>query len=102
MVADLYLDSASATPLLPEARDAVVAALERFGDPLSIHEPGRRARSLLDTAREQVAGAIGAQPDEIVFTSGGTESIALAIWGGVRAIRELGRASCRERVLDHV
>jgi cysteine desulfurase len=90
MVADLYLDSASATPLLPEARDAVVAALERFGDPLSIHEPGRRARSLLDAAREQVAGAIGAQPDEIVFTSGGTESIALAIWGGVRAVRELG------------
>jgi cysteine desulfurase len=90
MVADLYLDSASATPLLPEARDAVVAALERYGDPLAIHEQGRAARTLLDQAREQVAGAIGAQPDEIVFTSGGTESIALAIWGGVRAVRELG------------
>jgi cysteine desulfurase len=90
MVADLYLDSASATPLLPEARDAVVAALDLYGDPLHIHGPGRAARALLDDAREQVAGAIGAQPDEIVFTSGGTESIALAIWGGVRAIRELG------------
>jgi cysteine desulfurase len=90
MVADLYLDSASATPLLPEARDAVVAALERYGDPLAIHEQGRAARTLLDQAREQVAGAIGAQPDEIVFTSGGTESIALALWGGVRAVRELG------------
>lgn len=90
MVADLYLDSASAAPLLPEARDAVVAALESFGDPLSIHAPGRAARSLLDDGREQVATAIGAQPDEIVFTSGGTESIALAIWGGVRAVRELG------------
>ncbi len=90
MVADLYLDSASATPLLPEARDAVVAALESYGDPLSIHAPGRAARSLLDDGREQVATAIGAQPDEIVFTSGGTESIALAIWGGVRAVRELG------------
>ena len=90
MVADLYLDSASATPLLPEAREAVVAALERYGDPLSINRPGRVARALLDEAREQVAGAIGAQADEIVFTSGGTESIALAIWGGVRAIRELG------------
>jgi cysteine desulfurase len=90
MVADLYLDTASATPLLTEARDAVIAALDRYGDPLSIHGPGRDARSLLDGSREQVASAIGAQPDEIVFTSGGTESIALAIWGGVRAVRELG------------
>jgi cysteine desulfurase len=90
MVADLYLDAASATPLLPEARDAVIAALDVSGDPLSIHTPGRAARALLDGAREQVAEAIGAQSDEIVFTSGGTESIALAIWGGVRAVRELG------------
>jgi cysteine desulfurase len=90
MVADLYLDPASATPLLPEARDAVIAALDLYGDPLHIHTQGRAARALLDGAREQVASAIGAQPDEIVFTSGGTESIALAIWGGVRAVRELG------------
>jgi len=90
MVADLYLDPASATPLLPEARAAVIAALDLYGDPLHIHTQGRAARALLDGAREQVAGAIGAQPDEIVFTSGGTESIALAIWGGVRAVRELG------------
>ena len=90
MVADLYLDSASATPLLPEARDAVLTALDVYGDPLSIHTTGRAARALLDGAREQVAAAMGAQPDEIVFTSGGTESIALAIWGGVRAVRELG------------
>jgi cysteine desulfurase len=90
MVADVYLDTASATPLLPEAREAVVASLELYGDPLHIHGPGRTARSLLDEGREQVGRAIGAQPDEIVFTSGGTESIALAIWGGVRAVRELG------------
>jgi cysteine desulfurase len=90
MVADLYLDAASATPLLPEARAAVVAALDVYGDPLHIHGPGRKARALLEDAREIVAGAIGAQPDEIVFTSGGTESIALGIWGGVRAVRELG------------
>jgi cysteine desulfurase len=90
MVADLYLDTASATPLLPESREAVVASLELYGDPLHIHGPGRTARSLLDEGREQVGRAIGAQPDEIVFTSGGTESIALAIWGGARAVRELG------------
>ncbi len=90
MTTDLYLDAASATPLVPAAREAIVAALDTFGDPLNIHAPGRDARRLIDDARGVIAGAIGAQPDEIVFTSGGTESVALAIWGGVRAVRELG------------
>ena len=90
MSRDIYLDAASATPLLPAARDAMVAALDAFGDPLNIHGPGRQARHLIDDARSVVAEAIHAQPDELVFTSGGTESVALAIWGGVRAIRELG------------
>jgi cysteine desulfurase len=90
MAPDVYLDSASATPLLPEARDAILAALDRFGDPLLIHRPGREARALLDEARESVAAAIGAQPDEVVFTSGGTESVALAIRGTVGASRGEG------------
>lgn len=90
MTADIYLDGASATPMLPEARAAFVEALDTFGDPLHIHAPGRVARTLLDESRETVAASLGAQPDEIVFTSGGTESVALAIWGGVRAVRELG------------
>jgi cysteine desulfurase len=90
MTTDIYLDGASAMPLLPAAREAYVAALDTFGDPLTIHAPGRQARRLLDGARETIAGAIGAQPDEIVFTSGGTESVSLGVGGGVRAIRELG------------
>jgi cysteine desulfurase len=90
MTADVYLDNASATPLLPAARDAMISALDRFGDPLNLHANGREARRSLDAGRAVVAGAIGAQPDEIVFTSGGTESVALGIWGGVRAVRELG------------
>jgi cysteine desulfurase len=90
MTGDIYLDHASATPLHPEAREAFLAALDLFGDPLNIHEPGRAARRLIDDARATVSAAIGAQPDELVFTSGGTESVALAIWGGVRALRELG------------
>ena len=90
MTADIYLDHASATPLRLEARDAFLAALDLFGDPLNIHGPGRSARRLIDDARATVADAIGAQSDELVFTSGGTESVALAIWGGVRAMRELG------------
>ena len=89
-MSDLYLDSASATPLSAAARNAMMATLDVFGDPLHIHAPGREARRILDDSRETVASALGAQPDELVFTSGGTESVALGIWGGVRAVRELG------------
>ena len=87
---DLYLDSASAMPLSAAARDAMLSSLDVFGDPLHIHGPGRQARGILDESRNTVATALGAQPDEIVFTSGGTESVALGIWGAVRAVRELG------------
>ena len=89
-MADIYLDAASASPLLPVAREAVMEALDAYGDPLNIHAQGRAARRILDDARDVIAGGIGAQADEIVFTSGGTESVALGIWGGVRAQRELG------------
>jgi cysteine desulfurase len=85
-----YLDHASATPLDERAREAMLTALDAFGDPLRMHGDGIAARRLLDDARETVAGAIGAQADEIVFTSGGTEAVALAIWGGVRPVREIG------------
>ena len=68
-MADIYLDSASAMPLSPAARDAMLASLDVFGDPLHIHGPGREARRILDTSRSTVAEAIGAQPDELVFTS---------------------------------
>jgi cysteine desulfurase len=87
---DLYLDTASAMPLSSAAREAMLASLDVFGDPLLIHAPGREARHILDESRDTVASALDAQPDEIVFTSGGTESVALGIWGGVRAVRELG------------
>lgn len=90
MTAEIYLDTAAASAVLPEARAALIEAIDVFGDPLSIHGPGRAARAALDDARATVASAISASPDEIVFTSGGTESVALAIWGGVRAQRELG------------
>jgi cysteine desulfurase len=90
MEADVYLDSAAAMPLRPEARAAVVDALAASGDPLAIHGAARQARAILDDARATVGAGIGAQSDEIVFTSGGTESVTLAIWGAVRAMREIG------------
>jgi cysteine desulfurase len=90
MTTPTYLDHASATPLSEPAREALVSALDAFGDPMRLHGNGLAARHLLDDARAQIAEALTAQPDEIVFTSGGTESVALAIWGGVRPVREIG------------
>ena len=90
LATETYLDHASATPLSDAARRAFVDALDAFGDPLRLHANGLAARRLLDDSRARIAEALGAQPDEIVFTSGGTESVALAIWGGARPIREIG------------
>jgi cysteine desulfurase len=90
MAPDLFLDAASGVPLLPEAREAVLGALDRFGDPLLIHRPGRDAKALLEEARQAVASSISAQPDEIVFTSGGTESVSLGIRGATVAARGAG------------
>ena len=81
-----------------DAKRAFVEALEAFGDPLRLHANGRAARRVLDDARATIASALGAQPDEIVFTSGGTESVALAIWGGVRPVREIGTRIVTTRV----
>jgi len=78
-MAFLVLDGS--VPLAPAARQAIVASLDDIGDPLWITSPGRTARALLEDARARVADVIGAHPDEIVFTSGATESIALAIEG---------------------
>jgi cysteine desulfurase len=72
----------------PEAIAAVRAALEVFGNPSSVHAAGRAARDLLDTARAQVAAALGARTSEVVFTSGATESAALAIRGVLGASRD--------------
>jgi cysteine desulfurase len=90
MNAETYFDHASGTPMSEAARRALLRALEAYGDPLRLHAPGREARRLLEDARAELADALGAQADEIVFTSGGTESVALGIWGGVRTLRETG------------
>lgn len=77
----IYLDHSAITPVRPAAMAAVRAALEVFGNPSSVHAAGRAARGVLDDARAAVAAAIGAKPAELVFTSGATESAALAIRG---------------------
>lgn len=69
-----YLDYNASAPLRPEARAAVVAALDAAGNPSSVHAEGRAARAIVETAREHVAALVGARPTDVVFTSGATES----------------------------
>lgn len=74
-----YLDWNATAPLLPEARAAIERALEVHGNPSSVHAEGRRARAIVETAREQVATLVGARPSEVVFTSGATEACATVL-----------------------
>ena len=76
-----YLDHASTTPMVPAAVEAMAAVRERVGNPSSLHGSGRAARTVLEDAREVIAGCLGAQPYEVIFTSGGTESDNLAVKG---------------------
>lgn len=78
----IYLDHNATTPLLPEVVDAMLPYLrEHFGNPSSGHPYGRRAHAAVARAREQVAALLGVDPDELLFTSGGTEANNLAIRG---------------------
>jgi cysteine desulfurase len=78
----VYLDYNATTPVEPELLDAMLPYFSaEFGNAASIHTPGQRARAAVETAREQVAALIGSRPQEIVFTSGGTESDNHAIFG---------------------
>jgi len=74
-----YLDWNATAPLRPLARAAVVAALDEFGNPSSVHREGRAARGLVELARQQVAALVGAAPRDVVFTSGATEANMLAL-----------------------
>ena len=80
----IYLDWNATTPLRPEARQAMAAAWELSGNPSSVHAEGRQARRLVEDSRSRVAGAVGASPRNLVFTSGGTEANALALAPGLR------------------
>jgi cysteine desulfurase len=78
----IYLDWNATTPLRPEAREAMVATSDLCGNPSSVHAEGRQARRLVEDARTAVAGAVGADVRNVVFTSGGTEANALALTPG--------------------
>jgi cysteine desulfurase len=84
MSARVYLDWNATTPLRPEARAAMARAWDMAGNPSSVHAEGREARRLVEDARAIVARAVGSQPQNVVFTSGGTEANALALTPGLR------------------
>jgi cysteine desulfurase len=77
-----YLDHNATAPLRPQARAAMVAALEAVGKPSSVHADGRAARAVVEQARDAVAALAGAMPVDVVFTSGGTEANAMALAQG--------------------
>jgi cysteine desulfurase len=80
----VYLDWNATTPLRPEARAAMAQAWDMSGNPSSVHAEGREARRLVEDARAIIAGAIGAQLQNVIFTSGGTEANSLALAPGLR------------------
>jgi len=98
----VYLDHAATTPLRREALDAMLPLLtDNFGNPSSVHGPGRRARTALDEARERVAAGLKAEPREIIFTAGGTEAINLAIKGAAWAGKARGHRLVTTAVEHH-
>jgi cysteine desulfurase len=97
----LYLDHNATTPPAPEVLDAMAAALRDLpGNPSSPHGPGRAARAAIERARAEVAALIGATPEEIVFTSGGTEGNELAIRGLLRGSRVTRGGPGRQHVVS--
>ena len=86
MTHPVYLDNAATTPVDPRVLEAMLPYLgRRRGNPSSLHAPGAAAREAVEEAREAVAALIGASPEEILFTGGGTEADNLAVMGLARA-----------------
>ncbi|SVD85347.1 uncharacterized protein METZ01_LOCUS438201, partial [marine metagenome] len=101
-VRTIYLDYNATTPLDSEVKKVMMAALdEDWGNPSSVHHVGQRARALLDDARDRVAATLKCKPSEIIFTSGGSESTNLALFGVARLLRDKGRHIITSQVEHH-
>ncbi|HEX9713342.1 MAG TPA: cysteine desulfurase family protein [Actinomycetota bacterium] len=98
----IYLDHAATTPLWPQARATMAPLLEgAFGNASSLHAAGRDARKAVEEAREAVASAAGVRPEEVVFTSGGTEADNLALKGIAWRARHEGRDGIVVSAIEH-
>jgi cysteine desulfurase len=94
MKSRVYLDHAATAPVTAAARDAMLAALANVGNPASVHAAGRASNGLVERARDGVAAFAGCAPETVVFTSGGTEALALALHGA-------GMARCIVSAVEH-
>lgn len=98
----IYLDYNATTPLDPAVREAMMPFLgELWGNPSSIHHIGRKARALLDDARDRASNFLGAKPSEIIFTGGGTEANNLAIFGTARLLKPKGKHLITSTIEHH-
>jgi len=91
-----YLDYNATAPLRPEVREAIAAALSLCGNPSSVHAEGRAARAVVETARASVSELVGARPEDVIFTSGGTEANTLAL-----AAQPGGAWHCYMSAIEH-
>jgi cysteine desulfurase len=98
----IYFDYNATTPLDPRVREAMLPCLDQvWGNPSSLHQLGQQARALLDEARDNAAHVLGCKPSEVVFTSGGTESVNLAVLGTARHLKPKGRHIITSAVEHH-
>ncbi|HKT79614.1 MAG TPA: aminotransferase class V-fold PLP-dependent enzyme, partial [Vicinamibacterales bacterium] len=98
----VYFDYNATSPLVPEVADAIDrASRDLFGNPSSVHYYGQQTKSAIDCARSAVSALVGADPSEIVFTSGGTEADNLAIRGAAEALEPLGRRHLVASAIEH-
>ena len=98
----VYLDHNATTPLDPDVVDRMTAVMrDEFGNPSSVHHFGQRAKALIDVARSSVAALVGADPSDVVFTSGGTESDNLALRGAAEAAETAGRRHLIASAIEH-
>ena len=102
IVQRIYLDHNATTPLLPAVIDRMTEELrEDFGNPSSVHHFGQRAKAAIDEARTNVANLIGADPSEVLFTSGGTEADNIAIRGAAEALEPTGKRHLVASAIEH-
>jgi cysteine desulfurase len=98
----IYFDYNATTPLDSEVRDAMLPFMDEvWGNPSSVHQIGRKARSHLDEARDRAATFLGCKPSELIFTSGGTESANLALFGAARLLKPKGRHLITSAIEHH-